>query len=184
MKKILLVVIALSIALAFSSGCYAQGTEENPGPRVNNTNSGNGSGRYTPIGNGTQVYDNETGMIILNPDWFPSSSSSSSGSSSGGSSSGGCDPLTSGWEACLNATLGTVMIGGDQGSKMEENYRDTYRHTSNTYRGLQNQSGSTRTSSPQTSFTEDQTAGGNTGSETSNTGSDSDEGLDEHTHVD
>ena len=190
MKKILLAVIALSIALTFSSGCYAQGTEENPGPRVDNTNtnSGNGSDRYIPIGSGAQVYDTETGMIIPNPDLFPSSSSSSSGgssnSSSGGGASVGCDPLTSGWEACLNATQGSVMIGGDQGSKMEENYRDTYRNTPNTYRGLQNQSGSTRTSSPQTSFTEDQTAGGNTGSETSNTGSDSDEGLDEHTHVD
>lgn len=125
MKKILLAVTALSIALTFSSGCYAQGTAENPGPRVNNTNSGNDSGRYTPIGSGAYVYDTETGMTIPNPDWFPIPSSSSSSSSSGGSGSGGCDPLTSGWEACLKATPGTVMIGGDQGSKMEKAYRDT-----------------------------------------------------------
>ena len=132
MKKILLAVTALSIALTFSSGCYAQGTADNPGPRVENTdtNSENGSDRYIPIGSGAYVYDTETGMTIPNPDWFPIPSSSSSSSSSGGSGSGGCDPLTSGWEACLNATPGTVMIGGDQGSKMEEAYDDTQGNSS------------------------------------------------------
>lgn len=144
MKKILLAVTALSIALTFSSGCYAQGTADNPGPRVENadTNSENGSDRYIPIGSGAYVYDTETGMTIPNPDWFPISSSSSSSSSSGGSGSGGCDPLTSGWEACVGDSL------PDGGKPLKYETKDrTFNSAEEAYDDTQGNSSSSSSSS-------------------------------------
>lgn len=98
-KNLLTSLTVLAITLAVSTTCFANDNYYN----------------FNPDGT---VTDPINGLVINNPAGGDDETTTTTGT-------GGCDPLESGWEACLKSTPPTIAIGGDQGAKMEKAYNDT-----------------------------------------------------------
>lgn len=146
-KNLLTSLMALTIALSLSSTVFAQapsGDGNKPGPWKENAENGN-ENNNTTTGNGTHYIHNPDGTLTdpltgLTTD--PSKSDENNNSSSGGSgsdggsssSASGCDdPLTSGWETCVEDPLSdggkTPVYETKEGvfTSAEAAYNDTQR---------------------------------------------------------